>query len=88
MIANSQKQICEHINFLLITVRKLRDHIPVTNCFKCHPFVIPSNHRQPVLQNLHTHAMDIAPPAVKIKLSAFPVHILLSNGSSTFRDCL
>lgn len=67
--------------------KQIWDHVPVTNYFKCHPFIIPSSHRQPVFQNLQIHARDTAPPAVKVKLSAFPVHILLSNGSSTFRDC-
>lgn len=87
-IATSQKYICEHINFLLITVRRLRDRVPVTTYFRCHPVIIPSSHRHPVFQNLQTHTMDTAPPAVKVKLSVFPVHILLSNGSSIQRLCI
>lgn len=51
-IATSQKQICEHINFLLITVRRLRDHVSVTIYFKCHPFIIHPSHRQQAFQNL------------------------------------
>lgn len=54
-IATSQKQICKPINFSLITVRRLRDHVPVTNYFKCHPFIIPSSHRQCVPESPDSH---------------------------------